>query len=191
MTFLLVRSDVSTEPARELSVRVLGPGEISGLLDAITRLEQVGSQIGPADVDAEALDDASPSDDGAPRLPKCAALTGTQLFLTLSDEPKRAGLGFDLTHATSFGSVETTGIGPPTDLPCGLLPKGQSVREIEGREHAHETSRLPFHDESMRRATFVHRRGRVLERLSPLEDQRSCKRRGGARVGSVERRPHT
>jgi len=86
MTFLL-HSEVATDAARELSVRLLGLGQISGLLEPLARLQQVCRQIGPADVDAEAIDHARPCDDGSAGLPKSAQLVWARLDLTLSDEP--------------------------------------------------------------------------------------------------------
>src|SRR6266516_3512369 len=125
----LLRSDVATEAARELSMRRLGLGEISGVLEPLARLEQVRGQIGPANVDAEALDEAIAFDGGAAGLPKRAPLARAQLGAILSDEAERAGLGFDLAHGVSLRAVNRSGIGPATDLGCGLLPKRQGIRE--------------------------------------------------------------
>src|SRR6266542_2827126 len=78
-------SKIATDAARKLSVCLLGLGQVSRLLESLTRLEQVGCQVGPADVDAEALDQARAFDDGAAGFPKRTALTRTRLRLTLSD----------------------------------------------------------------------------------------------------------
>src|SRR5438552_2892630 len=85
----LLRSNVATQAARELAVRLLGLGEISGALEPLARLEQIRGQIGPADVDAKALNDAIAFDDGAARLPKHALLAQARLGAILSDEAER------------------------------------------------------------------------------------------------------
>ena len=79
------------------------------------RLEQIRRQIGPANVDAEALDDAASFDDGAAGLPERAPLTQARLGLARGDETKRAVLGFDLAHNPSLRGDEPSGIGRGTD----------------------------------------------------------------------------
>src|SRR5437667_2403884 len=125
----LLRSHVATEAARELAVRLLGLGEISGALESLARLEQICGQIGPADVDAKALDEAIAFDDGAAGLPKHAPLARARLGAILSGEAERAGLGFDLAHGISLCAASRSGIGPTTDLRCGLLPKHVGLRK--------------------------------------------------------------
>ncbi len=97
-------------------MRPLDLGQISYLLAALARLEQVRRQIRPADVDAEALDQTTTFDDGAPGLPKRTPLAPAWLGLALCRESKRAVLGVDLAHAWSVDRRRRGDIGPSTDL---------------------------------------------------------------------------
>jgi hypothetical protein len=101
-------------------VGVLGLDEGSRLVEAVARLEQVGRQIGPAYVDPEPLDQASARDDGAAGLPERASLLLARLGLALSDETKRAGLGFDLAHIPSVGQRVVWAIGISADPAAGI-----------------------------------------------------------------------
>ncbi len=85
-------------------MRLLGLEHTSSLLEAITRLEQVESQVGFTHVGAETVDQAVALDDGAAGLPKRAPLVRTHLHLTLTDQAQRAGLGFDQAHISSVDS---------------------------------------------------------------------------------------
>jgi hypothetical protein len=86
-------------------MRLLRLGQISSLLEALTRLEQVESQVAVAHVGAETLDEAVALDHRAAGLPKRAPLLRAQLHLTLTGEAQRAGLGFDLAHVSSVDSM--------------------------------------------------------------------------------------
>jgi len=100
MTSLLC-SHVATEAARELSVRLLGLGQVSRLLETLPRLEEIAGQIAVPDVDAKTLDEAVASNDGTARFPKCAELLRARLGLSACRETQCARLGFDLAHASS------------------------------------------------------------------------------------------
>jgi hypothetical protein len=97
----LLLSHVSAEPTRELAVRRLSRGEISCMLEPLSRVEQVCSQVGLLQVDAEPLDEAIPFHDSAARLPERASLVRTSLHLTSSGEAEGAVLGVRLVHAPS------------------------------------------------------------------------------------------
>ena len=96
--------DISTETARELAVSLLGFLQVSCLLDALPRLEQVRRQVGAAQVDVEAFDQAGPLDDGAAGLPEHAPLAWTDLDSPFGRKPDRAGLGIYLAHVPSVRS---------------------------------------------------------------------------------------
>jgi len=115
-SWLLLRSKLSTDAAREFGVRSLGLGQISCLIEALARLEQVRGQTGPADVDAEAFDQAITLDDRAAGLPEGASLVWARFGPALCDESKRALLGVNLAHARSVERGRNCDIGPGTDL---------------------------------------------------------------------------
>src|SRR5437867_2665767 len=60
----LLLSKLEADAKRELAMRVLGLDQASGPLEAFTHLEQIGDQVGPANVDPEAGDQAAAFDDG-------------------------------------------------------------------------------------------------------------------------------
>jgi len=80
----LLPLELEPDAARKLAMRSFGLGQILGLLEPIAHIEQVFGQIGPADVDAEAVDDATAFSNGAAGLPERAALAGTGLVDALS-----------------------------------------------------------------------------------------------------------
>jgi hypothetical protein len=143
----------------------LGLGHVSDLVEALARLEQVARQTGSADIDSETVDEATAFDDGAAGLPEGTAFARAGLLPSLSGEAKRAVLGFDPAHVTSVCHQGAGDIGQPTDLPCGDLPSGQCVGEIERRQNADRALRTRCDDEGMRRSVLVEERGRPLERL--------------------------
>ncbi len=116
--------------ARELTPRRVSLCQVSGTLDPVAGLEEVGGQIGPADVDREAVDDARAWHHGAAGLPEHAELTGAWLGLTLSGEPELAVTGFDLAHASSVGPGRGADIRGRSESRCGVLlrPDPHSVR---------------------------------------------------------------
>jgi hypothetical protein len=54
-------------------------GQVSRLLEALARLEQVRRQIGPTKFHTKALDEATAGHDGATGLPERAPVTGARL----------------------------------------------------------------------------------------------------------------
>jgi hypothetical protein len=119
-------------------VRLLGLAQVSGLLQTLARLQQVRRQIGPADVDANAIDQATPFDDGSAGFPKRTRVTRTRLDLTLSAEAERARLGFDLAHVSSVRPVPVADIRGPTESGCGLLLNGEDAERGGGRRDERE-----------------------------------------------------
>jgi hypothetical protein len=71
----------------------LGRGEVSRLFEPLARLEQVARQVGCAEVDAEALDNATAVDDGAAGLPKRALLVRACLNGTSATRRSLQGVG--------------------------------------------------------------------------------------------------
>src|SRR3954453_15160285 len=111
-------------------MRVLGLGQVSRVVEALTRLEQVAREPGCAKVDAEAFDHATAVYDGAARLPERATVARACLDRTLGDEAKLAGVRLDLAHGRSVRRGAATAIGRRTDLRCGLLPRNtKTARE--------------------------------------------------------------
>jgi hypothetical protein len=74
------------------------------LLEALTCFEQVRRQLGPADVDAQSLDQARALDDRAARLPERASLARTRFCGFVGGESERAVLWRDLVHDKSVAS---------------------------------------------------------------------------------------
>jgi len=132
MTFLL-RSEVAADAARKLPMRLLGLAHLSGPLQTLARLQQVRRQIGPANVDAQALDQARALDDGAAGFPKRTPVTRARLDLTLSAEAEHARLEFDLAHVSSVRSVPVRDIRGPTESGCGLLLNREDAERGGGR----------------------------------------------------------
>jgi hypothetical protein len=103
-------------------MRRLGLGQISCLLQALTRLDQVLRQIGPANVHAQPLDQTAAFDDRAARLPERAPLAGTGLD-DARRKPQRAPLRLDLAHGFSVQPVLCAHIRALPEFGCGLLLK--------------------------------------------------------------------
>jgi len=85
-SWLLLRSELATDAAREFGMRSLGLGQVPSLIEALACLEQVRGQIGPADVDAEAFDQAMTLEDGAAWFPKGTTLAWARFGRTLCGE---------------------------------------------------------------------------------------------------------
>jgi hypothetical protein len=94
-------SELEADAAREVAVRSLSLGQVSRLLEALARLEQVRGQIGPTEFHTKALDEAAAGYDGAAVLPECAPVAGARLDGSLGLVKRAIHSG--LAHDSSFG----------------------------------------------------------------------------------------
>ena len=113
-------------------MRTLGLGQISCLLEALARLEQVRRQIGPANVDAKALDQTAAFDDRAARLPERAKFAPAGLD-DARRKPQSAPLCLDLAHGCSVQPVWCAHIRAVPEFGCGLLLKRNHRRRDRHR----------------------------------------------------------
>jgi hypothetical protein len=86
-------------------VRALGLLQVSRLLEALARTEQIRSQIGPPHVDAKTFDHAGTLDDGAAGLPERTPLSRTRLDTPFGGEAEGAGLWLGPAHVQSVPSL--------------------------------------------------------------------------------------
>jgi hypothetical protein len=107
--------ELETDAARELAVRPFGLGKISCSVEALPCLEQVRGQVGPRDVNAEALDQAASRDDRAAGLPEGTPLARARLGRALCSESKRALSRIGLAHDSSVVLRRPPDIGPLAD----------------------------------------------------------------------------
>src|SRR2546427_1266131 len=113
--------ELEAHAPRELTVRRHCLGQRSRLLQPLAHLEQICRQIDPADVDAEAVDQAARLDDGAPRLPERAALSRTRLGFSPSDEAEHAVRCFDPGHVFESSAFGSAGHRAVRGFACGLI----------------------------------------------------------------------
>ena len=97
----LLSLELVANAARKLAVRRLGLAAIPCLLETLTCLQQVRRQIGPTDLHAKALDQATAGCDGPAGLPEGATLARARLG-SPSGQVKCA-IRSDLAHDCSLG----------------------------------------------------------------------------------------
>jgi hypothetical protein len=115
-------------------VRTLGLGQISSLLEALTRLEQVLRQIGPANVHAQPLDQTAAFDNRAARLPERTTFAPTGLD-DARRKPQRAFFCLDLAHECSVEPVRCGHIRAVPEFGCGLLLKREHRQRDRAQSH--------------------------------------------------------
>ena len=96
-------------------MRLLDLGHVSGLLEPLERLEQIGRQILSVEVDAETLDKAAALEYYAAGFPEAATLVRTRFANSVSGAAKGAGLVFDLAHIPSVDCRAAGAIGSCAD----------------------------------------------------------------------------
>ena len=101
-------------------MRLLGLGHVSGLLEPLECVEQIGRQIMSAEVDAETLDKAAALEYCAAGFPEAATLVRTGFANSVSGAAKRAGLVFDLAHIASVDCRAAGAIGSGADAVADL-----------------------------------------------------------------------
>ena len=117
-------------------MRRLGLGPIAGLLQTLTRFEQILRQIGLANVHAQPLDQTAAFDDRAARLPERALLARTGLA-DARRKPQTAPLWLDLAHGLSVQPVRCADIRAVTEFGCGLLLKSRQAQRRSLHKHRH------------------------------------------------------
>jgi hypothetical protein len=98
-----------------------GLGQISCLLEALARLQQVRRQIGAPHIHTETFDETTSWCNGSAGLPEGTPLARAALDDALR-QVKRA-TRFDLAHDLSLRGSVSAGIRAATESRCGLLLK--------------------------------------------------------------------
>jgi hypothetical protein len=102
-------------------VRCFGLGQISCLLEALPRLQQVRRQIGAPHVHGETFDETTSRGNGSAGLPEGTPLACARLDDALR-QVKRATRS-DLAHDLSLRGTASADIRAATESRCGLLLK--------------------------------------------------------------------
>lgn len=94
-----IASELEPDAARELAARGLLVAQVASLPQPVTQLEEIGREIGAAEVDAEPLEHACTLERGASVLPEGTSLPGTGLSRAAGGEAEPAGLARGRVHA--------------------------------------------------------------------------------------------